>query len=428
MSTLTDPTAYHLRPTRGWLNDPNGMVHRDGRWHVFFQHNPAAPRHGQIGWGHASSTDLVHWREHPVAFGPTPDGPDSFGCWSGVFVDGLDRPAVVYSGVTDSTGASTVCLRWGSEDLDQWGEPVVVGCTPTIDQVAVMRDPFVFDHGGRRWAILGAGLSDGTPAVLLFACDDITRWEYVGLLVTGADPVLGAAGPADVWECPQLVPVEGGHALLLSLLDGSVLGEVVGVFGELVDSEGRPGFVARSVGVLDHGNAFYAPQVALDDQVDEQGEGHAGAWLMGWIREDDQDPAEQDHAGCMTLPRRVIRDRGGLDGAGGAGGVRLVPDPRVVSPAGGLQVGPARQVVGGRLELRGAVQVQVGGSGVRLVHPQLGEVDLPEGSSVWVDGTVTEVFVPDLAPRTTRHTLPWQVVVPLGSSAAVRDVLTRAVG
>ena len=102
---MTAPTtSYHLRPHRGWLNDPNGMTLRDGVWHVFFQHNPAAPEHRRIAWGHAVSDDLANWRLLPVAFGPTPGGPDAFGCWSGVFLPGHERPGVVYSGVTDESG------------------------------------------------------------------------------------------------------------------------------------------------------------------------------------------------------------------------------------------------------------------------------------------------------------------------------------
>ena len=78
---MTAPTtSYHLRPHRGWLNDPNGMTFRDGVWHVFFQHNPASPEHRRIAWGHAVSDDLANWRLLPVAFGPTPGGPDSSGC------------------------------------------------------------------------------------------------------------------------------------------------------------------------------------------------------------------------------------------------------------------------------------------------------------------------------------------------------------
>jgi len=189
---MTAPTtSYHLRPHRGWLNDPNGMTLRDGVWHVFFQHNPAAPEHRRIAWGHAVSDDLANWRLLPVAFGPTPGGPDAFGCWSGVFLPGHERPGVVYSGVTDESGASTVCLRWGSPDLVTWDAPVVVAPTPDLDDIAVMRDPFVFELDGRPLAILGAGRRDGTPVVLLFDRQNELAWRYLGLFVAD-DPVLAA--------------------------------------------------------------------------------------------------------------------------------------------------------------------------------------------------------------------------------------------
>mgnify|MGYP000417832417 FL=1 len=243
MTALT--TSYHLRPARGWLNDPNGMTRTDGRWHVFFQHNPTAPVHGQIAWGHASSDDLAHWEEHPVAFSPTPGGPDAFGCWSGVYVPGHDRPAVVYSGIADESSQSTVCLRWGSPDLLEWGAPIVVGTTPEANDIGIMRDPFVFEHEGRKLAVVGAGLRDGSPAVLLYDRSDELAWRYAGLLVDD-DPVLRGAGTADIWECPQLFPLDGRWVLVVSIHDNDVLGEVVAAVGDLVpDGEGLR-FVAES--------------------------------------------------------------------------------------------------------------------------------------------------------------------------------------
>ena len=60
MPDLARP-LLHIRPERGWLNDPNGVCRVDGVYHVFYQHNPAEPVHGNIHWGHASSTDLLRW-------------------------------------------------------------------------------------------------------------------------------------------------------------------------------------------------------------------------------------------------------------------------------------------------------------------------------------------------------------------------------
>ena len=53
-----------------------------------------------IVWGHAVSSDLVHWEHLPPALMPTPGGLDADGCFSGVtnsdkhttFVNSCGRP------------------------------------------------------------------------------------------------------------------------------------------------------------------------------------------------------------------------------------------------------------------------------------------------------------------------------------------------
>jgi len=55
---------------RGWNNDTNGMLFYDGEYHLFWQANPVGLAHDNMYWGHAVSTDLVHWRELPEALRP----------------------------------------------------------------------------------------------------------------------------------------------------------------------------------------------------------------------------------------------------------------------------------------------------------------------------------------------------------------------
>lgn len=65
---------FHFTARENWLNDPNGLVYHDGIWHLFFQHNIEAPTYGKMWWGHATSSDLMHWQQlepvlHPDAMG-----------------------------------------------------------------------------------------------------------------------------------------------------------------------------------------------------------------------------------------------------------------------------------------------------------------------------------------------------------------------
>ncbi len=65
--SLAPRPRFHFAPARNWMNDPNGLIFYKGTYHLFFQYNPESDQWGNMSWGHATSLDLVHWDEHPVA-------------------------------------------------------------------------------------------------------------------------------------------------------------------------------------------------------------------------------------------------------------------------------------------------------------------------------------------------------------------------
>ncbi len=60
----------HFTVKNGWNNDPNGLILRDGVYHMFYQYNPAGAEWSNMHWGHATSSDLMHWEEKDIALFP----------------------------------------------------------------------------------------------------------------------------------------------------------------------------------------------------------------------------------------------------------------------------------------------------------------------------------------------------------------------
>jgi len=79
--------TYHFLPPKNWMNDPNGLIQFNGKYHMFYQHNPDKPVFvNSMQWGHAVSKDLVHWKHLPIALKPSMPY-DEFGCWNGCVVN-----------------------------------------------------------------------------------------------------------------------------------------------------------------------------------------------------------------------------------------------------------------------------------------------------------------------------------------------------
>ncbi|GAA1855999.1 glycoside hydrolase family 32 protein [Asanoa iriomotensis] len=415
---------YHVTAPTNWLNDPNAPLYWDGEYHLYYQHNPDAPVWGLMRWGHAVSTDLVHWTDRGIAMRPTPGGPDAGGCFSGNarIVDG--QPVVFYTGVT-GTGYPhrQVQLRAVADgSLDRLrlepATPVVPAATPE-QGTRHQRDPFLVRYADRWIMVLGTGLRTDEPggrgAIVAYESTDTFEWTYRGVVYSkaGGGPGLDT-GP--VWECPVLVQVDGAWVLIVSAqlpLKAGVLCPYALWFVGDFDGER---FTPTSTGRMDAGDVFYAPTVT-------EGVPDGRTLLFGWLQ-DDRSWVAEGFAGALSLPRELSVVDGRLLMRPAAEVAELFGSPIVDADAITVAPGVPRLLADGvpatyrlRFEVgsgtthAGAVlgrdangaEVWVGVSGGRLVAGAVGPdglverhgVDLAGGDTtvtVHVDHSIVEVF------------------------------------
>ena len=292
--------SLHFTPPAGWNNDPHGVVHVDGRYHLFYQHNPAANVWGEgVCWGHASSEDLYAWRDEGIALAP---GDNEVGCWSGSVVLDTAGPTILYTRIVgDDWTRGQVALARSDSSLSQWRrEPLasVVEGPPRELSVTGFRDPFVWATAEGWTMLMGAGTTEGIAAAVQYRSSDLLRWQYDGVVaqrhVSEQEPLWTGA----LWECPQLFAIDGTWVLLVSVWNEHQLHYVAYALG---DYDGRE-FTARSWGRLTHGEQLYATTTF----VDADGE----RCVMSWMRElPTFAPEGAPFAGAVSLPH-VLRMQG----------------------------------------------------------------------------------------------------------------------
>jgi beta-fructofuranosidase len=290
--------VYHFLPPANWMNDPNGVIEWNGTYHLFYQHNPAAAVWGNIHWGHASSDDLVHWRDLPIALAPTPGGPDEGGCFSGCAVDDDGVPTVIYTGARgDNFDIQTQCVATSDDDLLTWekfeGNPVLSVVPAISGQTRDFRDPFVWRVGDAWEMLLASRIVDVGGTVFRYRSFDLRQWEYLGRLLTGD---LNRDGT--VWECPNFFPLGDKWVLIVSSQGPERPWAVFSFVGSYRDGV----FTPESETLLESAY-LYAPLTMPDAS--------GRRLLWGWLREgrsvDSQKTA--GWSGVQAIPRELsLRD------------------------------------------------------------------------------------------------------------------------
>ena len=166
--------TYHFSPLYGWMNDPNGMVYKDGEYHLFYQHNPYGSKWGNMHWGHAISKDLINWEHRPAAI--TPDALGTI--FSGSAVVDTDNTAGFGAGAivaiyTQNSDRQVQSIAYSTDNGRSFtkyeNNPVLTS------DARDFRDPKVFWHKEtQRWIML---LAVGQE-MQIFSSSNLKDWAF----------------------------------------------------------------------------------------------------------------------------------------------------------------------------------------------------------------------------------------------------------
>lgn len=294
---------YHLMPPVGLLNDPNGLIHFKGIYHVFYQWNPYDTAHGAKYWGHYTSKDLIHWEAQPIALAPS-EWYEKNGCYSGSAVESDGELYLFYTGNVkqeDGTRETYQCLAVSSDGINFTKYGPVINLPEGY--TAHFRDPKVWKHGDRWYMVVGAQTLANKGAIVLYYSKDLYHWNEAGKMA--GDGMNDIKDFGYMWECPDLIHLNGKDILLTSPQGLEPMEHLYhnlfqsGYFIGELNYENHQ-FKHGPFTELDRGFDFYAPQTFVDDK---------GRTIMfGWMGITDEAEAYHPTVShrwlhALTLPR-----------------------------------------------------------------------------------------------------------------------------
>ncbi len=208
LSTDRYRPIYHFCGPEGRIGDPNGLCFWQGNWHLFYQAFPTEDRRQH--WGHAISTDLVHWKDLPYAIYPSPERQ----VYSGSTLVEENRVIAMYHG----TALGNMIAVSDDPLLLNWDKVTGDAVIPTRSTTGFPLPYSVFDpciwKKDSIYYSLSAGKTigpGGMPAgvVYLFRSRDLEKWEYMHQFVEGDRFSM----VDDDFACPYFWPIGNRHIM-----------------------------------------------------------------------------------------------------------------------------------------------------------------------------------------------------------------------
>lgn len=290
---------YHFSPQKNWTNDPNGLLYYKGRYHLFFQYNPFGNKWGHMTWGHAVSTDLLHWKQLPEAIAEEKDTMIFSGSCvadinntSGFGKKGQAPLVAVYTGHIEGKNQSQH-IAYSLDEGNTWTK---YNKNPVLDlHKKDFRDPKVFWYAPKKYWVMCVMLPV-EHIVQFYSSPNLLTWNHLS--------DFGPAGDTSgVWECPDLVqvPVEGMKGKkkwLLQMSVGSGMQYFVGSFDGVRFTNENP---ADNIYRPDYGPDYYA--AITYSNMPAAAAPVAVGWVNNWSYA--QDIPTNPWRGAMSLPRTL---------------------------------------------------------------------------------------------------------------------------
>lgn len=309
--------AFHLSSQTGWMNDPNGFSFYRGQYHLFYQYHPYSTQWGPMHWGHAVSSDLLHWTYLPAAIAPD-QMYDIDGCFSGSALETKEgQHLLMYTGVHKSIGADGTkqelqeqCIAVGDGlDYIKYDKNPVIDASllPEGCSASDFRDPKIWQgNDGKYYCVAASRTEDKSGAILLFKSEDGFQWTFQSMLDRSKNEY------GYMWECPDVFELDGKIVLLLSPQEMEAQGlefhngnGTMGIIGHY-DDNGHT-LCRELVQAVDYGIDFYATQTMLAPD----GRRIMTAWMQNWDTTANRCP-DTKWFGQMILPREITIEGGRL--------------------------------------------------------------------------------------------------------------------
>ena len=330
---------YHMSPTVGWMNDPNGLIFFGGQYHLYYQANPYRTKPGKMVWGHFVSSDLISFRDLGIALAPSGIGENAYSGGAieeageiNIFYtlhDEKKAEAIRYDGdimegdeiltevenekrktafrILETTDTKTEEIyHSSSRDGMTFEKGDLVFDNKTLPEgisQADFRDPCPVKINDTYYIFVGGkDLSVNKGVIIVLKGKTLKHFEFAFLL--GPYYELG-----DMAECPSYMRIDGKDVILVCGSntvrrenDFRNINCSVAVVGDLDFEKGE--MKVDFIKEIDKGDSFYAPQFIREAEKPTM-----VGWMEMWGKKYPTSKWHHGYVGAFTIPRILsLRD------------------------------------------------------------------------------------------------------------------------